>query len=188
MRLSVMMMLCAMSSVAMADEQKVFTADNGIQLINIQADKSIKMATFGGEFEASSLQYVEEARKPNDPYLMHCFARKKKDSNNYLRMAPDTHHVCLNETGKDLEKGLGQLQFADFQVVKEKINNKDIKTIKVNMKGENNVMSTLTDNSSIPKLSFGKKELANSDYVYTYYSFDPSNGNILNGKIYEYYY
>jgi hypothetical protein len=188
MRLSFMMMLCAMSSMAMADEQKVFTADNGIQLINIQADKSIKMATFGGAFKADSLQYVEEARKPTDPYLMHCFARKKKDSNNYLRMAPDTHHVCLNETGKDLAKGLGQLQFADFQVVKEQINNKDIKTIKVNMKGENNVMSTLTDNSSIPKLSFGKKELANSDYVYTYYSFDPSNGNILNGKIYEYYY
>lgn len=173
---------------AIADEPKVFTADNGIQLINIPADKTVKMATFGGKFEAESLQYVEEARKPSDPYLMHCFARKKKDSNNYLRMAPDTHHVCLNETGKELAKGLDQLQFAEFKVIKEQIKNKDIKTIKVNLKGQENVISTLTNNSSIPNLAFGKKEESNNDYVYTYYSFDPSNGNILNGKIYEYYY
>lgn len=188
MKMSFMMVLCAISSMAIADEQKVFTADNGIQLINIAADKSIKTASFGGSFDADSIQYVEESRKPTDPYLMHCFSRKKKDSNNYISMAPDTHHVCLNETGKALAKGLDKLQFADFKVIKEKVTNKDIKTIKVNMKGENNVMSTLTDNSSIPNLAFTKKERSNSDYVYTYYSFDPSDGHIVNGKIYEYYY
>lgn len=177
-----------MSSIAIADESKVFIADNGVQLINIPADKSVKLASFGGLFEAASIQYETEARKATDPYLMHCFARKKKDSNNYLRMAPDTNHVCLNETGKELAKDLGHLQFADFKVIKEKIKNKDIKTIKVNLKGQNNVMSTLTDNSAIPNLSFGKKEVSNNDYVYTYYSFDPSNGDIVNNKIYEYYY
>ena len=188
MKVSLMILLCSMSSIAIANESKIFIAANGVQLINVPADKSVKVASFGGSFEANSLQYVEEVRKPADPYLMHCFSRKKKDSNNYLRMAPDTNHACLNETGKDLAKDLGKLKFADFEVVKEKITNKDIKTIKVNIKGENNVMSTLIDNSSIPNLSFSKKELANSDYVYTYYSFDPSNGDILNGKIYEYYY
>jgi len=188
MKVSLIMLLCAMSSIAIADESKVFTADNGIQLINIPADQSVKMATFGGSFEAGSIQYETQARKETDPYLMHCFDRKKKDSNNYLRMAPDTNHVCLNETGKELAKGLGQLQFADFKVIKEKIKNKDIKTIKVNLKGKENVISTLTNNSSIPNLAFGKKEVSNSDYVYTYYSFDPSNGDIVNNKIYEYSY
>lgn len=188
MKVGVMVLLCAISTIALADEQKVFVAENGVQLIDIPADKSVKIATFGGDFEETSLNYETETRKTTDQYLMHCFTRKKKDSNNYLRMADDTNHVCLNETGKELAKGLGQLQFADFKVVKEKINNKDITAIKVNMKGKNNVMSTLTDSSSIPNLAFGKKELSNSDYVYTYYSFNPSTGDILNGKIYEYSY
>jgi len=188
MKLSVMVLLGAISSIAMADEPKVFTADNGVQLINVPANKTVKLATFGGLFEAASISYETEDRTATDKYLMHCFARKKKDSNNYLKMDIGTNHVCLNETGKDLDKGLGKLQFADFKVIKEKISNKDIKSIKVNIKGQNNVMSTLTDNSSIPNLSFGKKEAANNDYVYTYYSFDPNTGDILNGKIYEYYY
>lgn len=177
-----------MSSMAIADESNVFVADNGIQVINIPADQSVKIASFGGTFEAASIQYQTEARKDTDKYLMHCFERKKKDSDNYMRMANDTNHICLNETGNIMPKGLGELQFAEFKVIKEKINNKDIKTIKVNLKGENNVMSTLTDHSSIPNLAFGKKELSNNDYIYTYYSFDPSNGDIINGKIYEYYY
>lgn len=188
MKLSVMILFSAISSIAMADEPKVFTADNGIKIINIPADKTVKVATFGGVFEAESISYETEGRTVNDKYLMHCFARKKKDSNNYLKMDVGTNHICLNETGKDITNDLGKLQFADFKVIKEKISNKDIKAIKVNIKGQDNVISTLTEKSAMPSLSFGKKELANNDYVYTYYSFDPNTGDILNGKIYEYYY
>lgn len=187
MRMGFIALLCAMSSATIAAPSNVFVANNGIQLINIPADQSVLQATIGSEFNTESISYKTYARKADDKYLMHCFTKKKKDSNNYFKMDDGTHHICLNETGKELPKGVGETQFSDFKVIKENINNKHIQAISVFLKGQNNVMSTLTDKSSIPNIAYTKQELEDKDYVYTYYSFDPSNGEILNGKIYEYY-
>lgn len=186
---SVLMLM--LSSVVVAEDKDVFVANNGITLINVPADKSVSRATFDSSFDIKSVSYETQARTASDSYLMHCFSKKKKDSTNYERMDKDTKHFCLNETGQKLAPGLADLKFPDFKVVKEIIKNKHIRAISVAMKGKNTVISTLTDQSSIPNLKLAKNNIKinqDKDYIYTYYSFNPNTGEILNGSIYEYYY
>ncbi len=190
-RILISILMLVLSSVVFAEEKDVFVANNGIMLINVPADKSVSRATFDSEFDLKSVSYETQARTASDSYLMHCFSKKKKDSSNYEKMDKDTKHFCLNETGQKLAPGLANLKFPDFKVVREIIKNKHIRAISVAMKGKNTVISTLTDQSSVPNLKLEPKNLKmnkDKDYVYTYYSFNPNTGELLNGSIYEYYY
>lgn len=177
-------LLTSFSSFIFADD--IFVANNGVTLINIPEDQSVKTASFSADFDLNKVKYDIVKRNKDDKYLMHCFTKKERLSNDYINWSEKSQHICLNETGKKLQPNISKIVFPDFKIVKQDLGKKSVGNLVVNFKGRNTVISTLTNNSNLPVLNFDNNS-SNKNFVYSYYSFDPNNGELVNGTIYEYY-
>lgn len=95
-------LLTSFSSFIFADD--IFVANNGVTLINIPEDQSVKTASFSADFDLNKVKYDIVKRNKDDKYLMHCFTKKERLSNDYINWSEKSQHICLNETGKNFNQ------------------------------------------------------------------------------------